>query len=184
MIEISRIAKAHCNLFRLHDEQKWEEFRRNVIIYATSLGYDAKDSEIASHHVVKAYKNADLAVIAQQKGNKILEEKAYKNVLDEFNKAHEILGTEIKSPFYKVEWYFGARHRMHLTVLWNLFMEHFSKFGWRRIWLSIYTTYLTFAKAYPAHNSHNWRKLTDVLSVYWTAIKNEYPDVEKLPIEL
>ncbi len=183
MFRPERIATFHCELFRLHDERKWQEFGNSVVNYATELGYDRSAARNAAPHVVGAYQNSDRAVEAQDVKNAELERLYYDRVLEEFTEAHRLLGAETESPVYKVRWYIGARHGRFFQVLENLFMEHHSKFGIERFGLTIKTTYLTFAKAYPAHNSHDWKRLTKALTEYWTTIAKSY-DTEKLPIEL
>lgn len=183
MFYASKIAEYHCNLNRLHDEENWKTFRENATRYIISLGYNSNKAKKASFHVMRAYQYADIAVIAQNKGKEVLEKKYYRKVLEEFLTAHRLLGTETKSPTYKVGWYKGARHKKPIQVLWNLFMEHLSKFGLKRIGLVFYATYLTFARAYPAHNSHDWENLTSVLTEYWTAISKSYK-TKSLPVEL
>lgn len=184
MTGVSQIAEYHCNLFRLHDELVWPKFKKNVIDYTVSLGYDKTMAIKAAPHVVKAYQYADMAVIAQQKGRYTSEKLFYRKVLEEFLLAHRIIGAELKSPYYKVKWYDGARHKNVPKVFWNLFMEHYSKFGIRRLGLSCYTTYITFAKAYPAHNRHDWKALTAALTEYWQLVKKSYGNQGKFPIEL
>jgi hypothetical protein len=178
-----KIAAFHCELFRLHDEKRWREFENSVVNYAKELGYDRTAAGRAAPHVVSAYQNSDLAVDAQKDMNRTLEMLHYDRVLEEFTEAHRLLGAETRSPVYKVGWYIGARHRNHLQVLGNLFMEHHSKFGLGRLGLTVRTTYMTFAKAYPAHNSHDWEALTAVLTDYWAAVSKSYRTY-KLPIEL
>lgn len=181
--KIDRIAKLHCELFRLHDERDWQQFGNSVVNYATELGYERRAAKEACPHVISAYWNSDRAVDAQEDKNAALEALHYDRVLEEFTEAHRLLGAETKSPVYKVGWYKGARHKNHLQVLGNLFMEHHSKFSLKRLDLTIQTTYLSCAKAYPAHNSHDWEALTAVLTDYWTAISKSY-GTYRLPIEL
>ncbi len=183
MFRPEKIATFHCELFRLHDERKWQEFGNSVVNYAVELGYDRGAARDASAHVISAYQNSDLAVEAQSERNLALERLYYDRVREEFIEAHRLLGTETKSPVYKVGWYIGARHGNRLQVFGNLFMEHLSKFGPGRFGLAIKTTYLTFAKAYPAHNSHDWKKLTEALTEYWTVIAESHK-TDRLPIEL
>lgn len=184
MKDASKIAKYHCNLFRLHDELAWFEFKKNVIYYSLALGYSKENAIKAAPHVVEAYQYADKAVIAQQKGLRTSEVKFYGKVLEEMVLAHKNLKTELKSPYFKVGWYEGARHKDAIMVFWNLFMEHHSKFGIRRLGLSFYATYITFANAYPAHNKHDWKALTKALEDYWEPIIKSYKNEPRLPIEL
>jgi hypothetical protein len=178
-----KLGRLQCTLWRLHDERKWLEFKDTVVSYVVELGYDREAANKASHHVASAYQYSDLASVAQGDKDKELERLHYDRVIAEFVEAHKLLGVETRSPVYKVGWYADSRHGDHIGVLYNLLMQHHSKFGLMRLGLTIRTTYIACARAYPAHSSHNWKELAAVLTDYWTAISEAYRTY-KLPVEL
>lgn len=184
MINVKEVAIYHSNLFRLHDDEDWGAFGKNVVYYLVAIGYKWKNAEKASHNVIKAYQYADMAVKAQERDSKSSEKRYYRECLKQFIIAHETLGIETYSVVYKVRWYEAARHKDVINVLWNLFMEHYSKMGILRFGLVCYLTYLTFVEAYPAHNSHDWPRLIKVLEKYWISIASSYNGYTELPVEL
>jgi len=182
--DIEEIAKLHCKMFRLHDEQKWDLFRKNAEKYICALGYNEKQAKTASQNVVNAYQFADKAVIAQEEGNNRKEGEMYREAYEKHILAHSIIGANTRSVKYKIGWYRAARHKNHLGVLINLFMEHLSRFGWQKLPLVLKCTYITAFNAYNAHNSHDWEKLEGILRRYWSYILDYYKNDIKLPIEL
>lgn len=184
MINVKEVALYHSNLFRLHDDENWTDFGKNVVNYIVAIGYKELKAKKAYHSVIKAYQYADMAVKAQEIGDKLSEKKYYDECLKQFIIAHNILGIEKHSVIYKVKWYEAARHKDIVNVLWNLFMEHYSKMGIIRFRLICYLTYLTFFEAYPAHNSHDWPRLIKILEKYWSSISNSYQNYSMLPVEL
>lgn len=178
------IAKLHCKMFALHDDENWSAFQTNARDYLVSLGYPKKKSEEASRHVVSAYQFADKAVLSQDKGDTAEENEMYRRCLEEHGKAHKIIGAETDSVKYKIGWYRAARHKNPLGVLWNLFMEHFARFGRPKLLLALKCTYITAFKAYGAHNAHDWGRLEKILIDYWSNIIQYYRDEARLPVEL
>ena len=178
------IAKLHRKMFELHDEENWDAFQDNAMNYLISLGHPEEESEEASRHVVRAYQFADEAVVSQNKGDKKRESEMYKRCFEEHAEALRVIGAETDSVRYKVGWYKAARHRNHPSVLWNLFMEHFTRFGWPKLGLALKCTYITAFKAYGAHNAHEWENLERILIDYWSTISDYHKGGFKLPVEL
>jgi len=176
------VATFHCEMFRFHDELDWARFQRSVANCLVEQGYEKTRAKNAAGFTMKAYKEADNAVIAQEANDERAEAIAYANSLENFIKAHKALGIETKSPKYKIGWYRASRHKQLPRIIWNLFMENVSKLGWRKLLLAIQLTHISIARVYPAHNAHDWPRVRKAMKEYWLAVMRYCG--APLPVEL
>lgn len=162
-------------MFRLHDAENWADLIRNAQEMLIALGYDRKNATHAAKFILAAYRASDRAVRAQTVGDIVEEDKAYVMMRDNFVKASECLHLETASLRFKMGWYWSARHRKPLRVLYYLFREHLERFNLLRMDVIMLTTWTAFFGAYFAHKEHNWTKLESAMVKYWRCVRWAYP---------
>lgn len=177
---VPQIAKYYSDCYKYHDLRKWKKMQQSVANYLIALGYEKDCSRTAAAHIVKSYQQSDVAFSAQQRGNRLLEEKQYGNVQKEMLLAYSGLGMSTQPVFYKILWYKAFRHKNYVQMTWNYFMEQLTLFGPGQIDLAFTTTYNAY-KVSSTHNARDWKALKSAMIEFWVPIAKRYTD--KLPVE-
>lgn len=166
------LAKTHRDLWRYHDERKWQKLRQVAFKHLVLLGYPKQKAEKSSKHVAMTFLLADKALNAQLIKTPELEDEFYVEAENEFRKAHEILGAETASIPYKIKWIKASRYGNKLSVFLNLSLEHIVRLGLKQSTLQ--ALYYAFFQVYPAHAAHDWTRLEAAFRNYWHSLESSY----------
>ncbi|MBI4360507.1 hypothetical protein HY572_01900 [Candidatus Micrarchaeota archaeon] len=181
-MKLFQIGKLHSNLWRFHDEKKWPELLACCVSFLVILGFPRKKAVGASRHVLKTFQYADLARNCQLSGDSTREDYYYSKIKNEFVSAHNLLGQETASVQFRVGWIRAYRHSNLFSILLNLLLEHYFKFGLFRPILVARSTFTMFFEIRLAHRNHNWQKLSRAFFNYWSPISSSFPN-QPLPLQ-
>lgn len=182
MEKSEKLGRLHSKLWRFHDEQNWPMLQKAACEFIAQLGY-VNNAERAADKVLETFKEADLAWKAQLDGNGADEDNHYARMEKAFGTAYALLGAKTSPVRYKIRWIRASRHKDFVGVVGNIFLEYLVLFGPRRIALALDETYVSIRFVYPAHNTHNWKKLDNSLADFWRRIETSYSNEKKLPLQ-
>lgn len=135
------LGQLQAQIYWLHDAEEFTKLATAATNIYRKLGYSQEQSETAGQLISEAYQLADDADLAYKSGNYDMEMQFYYEIKDKLTEVELTLNYQNSVALYQMQWWRYFRHKQHLQIILNLFLQHLNSLGLIHFFSAIKLTY-------------------------------------------